>query len=122
MKSKTILLNEQQCLFLLENMIRKKLDDDEIDVGISTKKGRLFSLISLDDYDQGSINLHLYCSAKQEFSLDVRTIDDEGDSQSQVLLLSSENTLVIPEGLRQIMLEAAANEKGSVFRSGQIKD
>ena len=121
MSSEPILLKTQQYLFLLEGLIRKKLDGEEIDIGISYRGANHFSVISFDDYDQGNSNLHLYCSVKLQFSLEVCTTDDEGDVKSRKIKLSPEDMLLIPEGLRRLMEKAAAKGKGAVFKAGQIR-
>jgi len=121
MSSEPVLLKAQQYLYLLESLIRKKLDDEEIDIGIAYRGGNLFSLISFDDYDQGNSNLHLYCSVKLQFSFEASTTDDDGNVKSRKIKLLPENMLLIPEGLWQLMEEAAANGKGSVFKAGQIR-
>ena len=114
-------LTEPQYLYLLENLIEKILADGEISIGIARKKNRLFAVIALDEYEKGDLNLYLYCSAKQDFSVEVASYDEDGLRQENAFPLSAENTLIIPEGLRHLMQEAAAKEKDMVFKTGQIR-
>ncbi|SHN01851.1 hypothetical protein [Mucilaginibacter sp. OK098] len=122
MSLETILSNNLKYLHLLEKLILKKLEGDEIIIGIGSKDTEDCAIISFDEYDRENNNLHLYCSINMEFTLGICTIDDDDLQQEEYLIISPENTLFIPEGLRNLMQQVATKKQDAVFKPNQIND
>ena len=104
-------------LKLLEQLLLYKLSDAELDIGISYKSGETCAIVSYDEYDHQDVNLHLYCTPLNQFLLE---IDDHNSPKT--VLIAKEDLLLIPEGLKNLMQQAALKGKSIFFKPDQLNN
>jgi hypothetical protein len=102
-------------LKLLEQLLLYKLSDNELDIGISYKSGETYAIVSYDEYDHQDVNLHLYCTPLKQFLLEF----DDHDSPKTVFI-AKEDLVLIPEGLQNLMQQAALKGKSMFFKPDQL--
>ena len=119
MELSNLSLQIDRYLQLLQSLILFKLAEDELDIGLAQIDGKTCAVLSLDEYDQSAINIHLYCSLHGFF---IEVVNNENDDAPEEIIIPIPELQIqtLPEGLRKLMLEVAAKKKGLVFKSAQI--
>ncbi|SDH49731.1 hypothetical protein [Mucilaginibacter gossypii] len=105
-------------LLLLEALILQKLSDEELVIGTAYRDGNDYAVLSLDEYGQHNVNLHLYCARPDQFLLEIEDFDQ--DEEHGLFKLSAEDLNIIPEGLRQLMSNVARSGKPTAYRKDQL--
>ncbi|GAC1314132.1 MAG: hypothetical protein NVSMB24_38400 [Mucilaginibacter sp.] len=102
-------------LKLLEQLLLYKLSDNELDIGISYKSGETYAIVSYDEYDHQEVNVHLYCTPLKQFLLEV-----DNHNSPKTVHIAKEDLLLIPQGLQNLMQQAALKGKSMFFKPDQL--
>jgi hypothetical protein len=106
---------------LVHFLISSLLENDEIEIGIFTEENQKGAIVSYDIYNTDK-QLNLKAITDLTFEIELFLSDNDDNEKIYKHILSQDQVKIIPEVLKNLMIESAVTEKDTSIRPGTLKD
>jgi hypothetical protein len=100
-------------------LIAELLQQEEISLGFMINNRKDFTCVTVDEYD-GDKQLFVRLRYDGKYDVYFSYFNDEGEGKSISHILTDEQVLCIPEGLKKLMTDVLKSETGITVRKKEI--